>query len=212
MAVRFFSWLVNKLRFKRFALGGNIKVLEYGAFYLGPYGNWKHDPQPLIFIMYSGNDYTHGLNTHYMSRSDKEWFGRMLYLLKKGNQNIDGLTLYRLLKLRRKSIIETCYRVYFTRLLNMKLVGAGLTDLDRLVYPITKDPWLLALNEMMLPESIGVGSPQIAFSSDELRNRINQALSAQPIQQQTVGGAPYQGGAPHQGGAPYQGGAPWAKR
>jgi len=149
MVGRFFRWLVNKLRFKRFALSGNVKLLEQYGFYYGHYANWKHDPNPLIFVMYSGPDYTHGINVHYMSSGDKQWFGRMLFLLKKGGQVIDGLTMYRLLKLRRINIVKTCYRVYFTRLLNMKLAGAGLTDLDRLVYPVTRDPWLLALNEMM---------------------------------------------------------------
>jgi len=203
----FFSWLVNKLRFRRFALSGNIKELTYGAFYYGNYSNWKHDPTPLIFVMHSDSGYTHGINTHYMSRPDKEWFGRMIYLLKKGGQVIDGLRMYRLLKLRRKSIIDTCYRVYFTNLLDMKMVGAGLTDLDRLVYPITKDPWLLALNEMLKPSDMTSESGiQIAYDPQELQTRIDQVLNSQPIQQQSV-----RSRAPYQGGAPYQSPAPWIK-
>lgn len=87
----------------------------------------------------------------------------------------------------------------------MKMVGAGLTALDRLVYPITKDPWLLALNEQLLPDAMDSEAlPEIAYNPDELRNRINQALQAQPIQQQRVR-APY--GRP----APYQQPAPWVK-
>lgn len=203
MVGRFFRWIVNKLRFKRFALSGNVKLLEQYGFYYGHYANWKHDPNPLIFVMYSGPDYTHGINTHYMSSGDKQWFGRMLFLLKKGGQNIDGVTMYRLLKLRRMSIVKTCYRVYFTRLLNMKLAGAGLTDLDRLVYPVTKDPWLLALNEMMKPEEISQGAPQIAHSPTEIQDRINQSINAVPLQQQSVSS--------NRPRAPYTGAAPWVR-
>lgn len=198
MASRFFSWILNKLRFRRFALSRGVKQLEQYGFYAGSYSNWKHDPTPLVFIMYSGPKHTHAINTHYLSRGDKEWLGRMLYLLKKGNQIIDGYALYRLFKLRRMSIVKTAYRIYFTSLLNMKLVGAGLTNLDRLVYPITKDPWLLALNEMMKPEEIGYGAPEVAFSPTELQERVNQAINAVPIQQQTIRKpAPYARPAPY---------------
>ncbi len=133
-----------------------------------------------------------------MNSGDKEWLGRMLFLLKKGSQIIDGYAFYRLLKLRRMSIVKSSYRVYFTSLLNMKLVGAGLTNLDRLVYPITKDPWLLALNEMMIPGEIGHGVTEIAFSPTELQDRVNQAMNAIPLQKQSIRpAAPYAAPAPY---------------
>lgn len=204
MIGRFFGWLVNKLRFKRFALSGNIKLLEQFGFYYGHYANWKHDPTPLIFVMHSGPDYTHAINTHYMSRPDKEWFARMLYLIKKGGQNVDGLTMYRLLKLKRRSIVQSSYRVYFTRLLKMKLAGAGLTPLDRLVYPVTKDPWLMTVNEMLKPEEISEGLSRYAYSPTELQDRINQSVNAIPLQQQSV--------RPRTGpSAPYTRTAPWVR-
>lgn len=203
---RFMNWLVNKLRFKRFALSSNVKLLEQFAFFSGSYSNWKHDPTPLIFVMYSGDKYTHGINIHYMNRPDKAWFGRALYLMKKGNQVMDGLSMYRFLKIHRYSIVKDCYRVYFTTLLNMKMVGAGLTYLDRLVYPITKDPWLQALNDLMSPKELTEGPEEISYDPDELRDRINQTYSSVPIQQQSI-----RRKAPYQGQSPFTRKAPWIK-
>lgn len=200
---RFLSWIVNKLRFKRFALSGRIKRLEQFSFCQGTYTNWKHDPRPLIFIMYSGDQYTHGLNCNYMNRSDKAWFGRSLVLMKQSSSAIDGVSMYRFLKMRRPSIIRDCYRVYFTALLDMKMVGAGLTPLDKLVYPITRDPWLIALNEQMKPSELAGGPSQIAFSPNELRQRINEAYNSVSLTQQRV--------SPSGPAAPYIGPAPWAK-
>lgn len=205
---RFFSWLVNRLRFKRFTLSGRVKKLEQYAIYSSTYSNWKHDPQPLIFVMYSGDKYTHGINIHYMSVSDKQWFAKTLFLLKKGGQVLTGENMYRLLKLRRMSIVKTCYRVYFTSLLNAKMVSAGLTPLDSLVYSITKDPWILALNEMLEPNEIGSAPEQIAYSPTELQDRIMQVMNSTPLQQKTVG---TQGPAPYTRPAPYATPAPWVR-
>lgn len=193
---RFFNWITNRIRSKRLALTSKINLLPQFSFQQGVYSNWKHDPQPLIFIMYSGQKYTHGININYMNRSDKAWFGRSLYLMKKANQILTGLSMYKYLKIHRYNIVKECYRVYFTSLLNMKLVGSGLTYLDKLVYPIAKDPWLLALNEMMTPGEISSGPTEIAYNPQELQTRISQVYNSIPLQKKSIKKAPYTNNAP----------------
>lgn len=183
---RFFQWIVNKIRFSRFALTGRVKLLTFGAIYQGSYSNWKHDPNPQIFVMYSGPRYTHGINLHYMSRSDKMWFFNLIYMIRRGQQVIDGFTLYKLFKMQRMSIVKTCYRVYFTNLLNMKLISAGITPLNKIAYTFTRDPFILQLNETIKPTEMAT-APRVAFSPTELRERINIAANAQPITKQRVG-------------------------
>jgi len=182
---KFWSWIVNKIRFSRFALSGRVKMLTFGAIYQGNYSNWKHDPNPQIFVMYSGPKYTHAIQLHYMSYSDKMWFGNLLYMVKRGGQIIDGYTLYKLFKSQKMNIIKTCYRVYFTNLLNMKLVSAGITPLNKIAYTFSKDPFIISLNEKIKPTEMTT-VPRVAYSSTELQERIISAQNAQPIAQQRV--------------------------
>jgi len=194
---RFWNWIMNKIRFSRFALSSRVKMLTFGAIYQGSYSNWKHDPNPQIFVMYSGPKYTHGINLHYMSGSDKMWFGNLLYMIKRGGQIIDGYTLYKLFKSQRINVVKTCYRVYFTNLLNMKLVSAGLTPLNKIAYTFSKDPFIIALNARIAPSEMTT-IPQVAYSSTELQERIISAQNAQPIAKQRV--------------SPLRAPAPWIKR
>ena len=197
MLSRFWSWIVNKIRFSRFALSGRVKLLTFGAIYQGSYSNWKHDPNPQIFVMYSGPKYTHGINLHYASGSDKMWFGNLIYMVRRGGQIIDGYTLYKLFKSQRINVVKTCYRVYFTNLLNMKLVSAGLTPLNKIAYTFSKDPFIAALNARIAPSEMTT-IPQVAYSSAELQERIIAAQNVQPITKQRV--------------SPLRAPAPWAKR
>lgn len=182
----FFSWLVDKIRHARYALSTHVRLLNYGAIYKTSYRNWKHDYSPLIFIMYSGPKYTHGLNINYMNRNDRIFFARLIYMIRRGGQIIDGYTLYKLLKQQRMSIIKTCYRLYFTNMIKGKLVSAGITSLDRLIYTGHHDPWIAALNNMIAPTSVE-GLPRIAYSPTELQERIVSAATSTDIRKRTVG-------------------------
>lgn len=186
---RFFSWLVSKIRFARFAFSTRTRLLTFGAIYKGSYSNWKHDPSPLIFVMYSGPKITHAININYMNRGDKTWFAHLIYMVRRGGQIIDGYTLYKLFKMRRMSVVKTCYRTYFTNLLNMKLVSAGFTSLDKMIYTFSRDPWVIALNEMIKPTEMAK-TPEIAFSPTELQERVITAANAMPITQGRVSGGP----------------------
>jgi hypothetical protein len=182
----FFSWIVNKLRYARFAMSSRMKILSFGAIYYGNYSNWKHDPTPLIWIQYSDRKYTHAINIHYLNYGDKAWLMNTIYMLKRGAQRIDGLTFYRLLKMRRPSIVKTAYRVYFTNLLNVKLVSAGITPLDKMIYTTSNDPWVAQLNEMIKPSELREGVVQVAYSPTELQDRITSAQNATDIRQTRV--------------------------
>lgn len=200
----FMSWIVNRLRHRRFVTASPKRLYQF-AFYYGTYSNWKHSPRPFIFIMYSGDTYTHAIAVQYMNSSDKAWFGRVLVLLRKGNQIMDGMTMYRFIKSRRPSIIRDCYRVYFTSLLNMKLVGAGMTNRwEEVMEGIYKDGWLLQLNENLMPSDMPQGErgPRIAFSQTELRDRVIAAQNTTPLTERRVSKAPW---------ASKTGRAPWLK-
>ena len=167
------------------------KNYVYGCIYEGTYLNWKHDPSPLIFCMYSDPKYTHGLNIHYLSRPDREWLSRTIYLLAKGGQRIDGMTLYKMLKMRRISIIKTCYRMYFTNMCNYKMVSPGLNPELMEGKAPSKDPWVEALNRTLEPGNLDA-TPKIAFNSEELQERIIQAQNSVSINELTVK-QPFQG-------------------
>jgi len=194
----FWNWIVSKVRNIRYALSPRTRLLTFGAIYYGNYSNWKHDPTPLIWCQYSDAKYTHGINIHYLSSYDKAWLANTIYILKRANQRIDGRIFYRLLKMRRPNIVKTAYRVYFTNLLNVRLVSAGITPLDRLVYTNFSDPWIAQLNATIKPSEMVRETVQVAYSPTELRDRIVQAQNATDIRKKRVGGG--------------MGVAPWLRR
>lgn len=197
-------WITNRLRHRRFVMASPKRLYQF-AFYYGTYSNWKHSPRPFIFIMFSGDVYTHAIAIQYMNSSDKAWFARVLFLLRRGNQVMDGVSMYRFIKSRRPSIVRDCYRVYFTSLLNMRLVGAGLTNRwEEVMEGIYKDGWLLQLNENLMPSAMpeSVSGPRIAFSQTELRDRVVAAQNTQSLTTRSVRKAPW---------AQRTGRAPWLK-
>ena len=197
MANSLYNYIVGNLRQSRLA-NTMPKMYTFGSIYAGPYANWKHDPNPLIFCMYSNPKYTHGLNIHYLNYSDKAWFARVILMMVKGKQVMDGFTFYKMLKLQRMSIVRKCYRVYFTNMAHYKLVGQGLnTYLYNLVYD-HKDPWVKALNEATSPSGTAFPPVSISYHAEELRDRINSSLNATSLSQARVSSvAPWSQPAPY---------------
>ena len=81
--------------------------------------------------------------------------------------------------------------MYFTSMLHLKLVSAGTTRLDRLIYKGFPDPWINMLNERIKPSELS-GGPSLAYSPTELRERVIAAANAVDIRKQrvnTTGGA-----------------------
>lgn len=185
-----FSRIVNKLRRIRFSLSPRSRILTFGAIYLGPYKNYKNDRTPLIWIQWSDEKYTHGINLHYLNSSDRAWFMRTIYLMARGGQKISPRVMYNFLKLRRRNIVKVAYRKYFTNLLDVRLVSPGITNMHKLVYTDHNEQFIKNFNEQIKPTSLFSKSvPSISFSETELQERIVQATNAIPITQRSV--APY---------------------
>jgi hypothetical protein len=182
-----YNYLVNKIRGIRYALSVGSRNYAFGAIYYGTYANWKNTPSPTIWVQYSGPKYTHGIAIQYLNGADKAWLMNTIYIIKKANQIIDGRTFYSLLKQRRPNIVKVAYRVYFTSMLHLKLVSAGITKLDRLVYKGFPDPWINMLNERIKPSEMAEGPSRIAFSPTELRERVIAAANATDIRKTRVG-------------------------
>ena len=180
----FLSWLMNKIRRARFNLNPSKHLLKYGGIYEGTYSNWKNDQKPCIFVMFSGEKYTHALNLNYLTQHEKEWIGRVILLIKKGNQNIDGYTFYKMLKLQKRSIVQTSYRMYHTNLLNMKQIGMGFTNNFQHLYR-TNNQWVIALNDLTKPDSYTDYSKdiEVSYYPEELQDRILEAHNSTSIYQ-----------------------------
>jgi len=192
----FFGYLVAKVRNIRYSIENRsfgARSLSFGAIYQSPYRNYKRDPNPLFFCMYSGVrtrkrdganvHYTHGLNLNYLDSSDRLWLSRVIYSVRKGGQVIDGFTFYKMLKLQRPQIIMKSYRAYFTKELSSpRLVSAGFTSLDNLVYP-SNNAWIQSLNQLIKPSELNYTNIKIAYSPTELSERIALAQNSVSLSQ-----------------------------
>ena len=176
--------VINKIRNAGTSLGltsNPYKILYYGTFNEISYSNFKHDPSPIIFVMYSGVKYTHGLNINYMRYEDKLWFGDLIIFLKKRNAKISGRMLYSLLKAKRPSIVKTCYRKYFTNfIVSSKMVCAGFTPMGRLS-STSRDNFVRSLDKKLKSSFSLTSIFKKPVSEEELRQRIIEAKNATQI-------------------------------
>lgn len=184
MGNRFYNWILDKLRGVRYSIstGFTSKNYIFGSIVYGSYRNYKRDPNPLVFVMWcgramNGQFYTHGINLHYLDGTELNWFSRNIFMIKKYQQNIDGRTFYQYLKTRMPSIVKKAYRVYFTSLTDYKMVSAGITNYEKFVYP-SREPFIINLNRVISPQAIIAPPKQVAFSSEELRERIIESKNA----------------------------------
>lgn len=186
-------FLLAKLRNRRYSVQNNTKrSLIFGTIYkIGNYQNFKRDPAPMIYVMYSGHmtfthvsgHYTDGINLNYLGQSDKMWIAKMIYMMKKGGQRMNGVVFYKFLKLQRPNIIRTAYRRYHTSMIKSpKMVSSGITNLDKLVYPYN-DPFIVSLNNSITQTELHQTNVQVAYNSTELRDRITSAQNTRPISQ-----------------------------
>lgn len=179
MGNRFYDYILNKLRGIRYSVftGFATKTYVFGSIVNGSYRNYKRDPNPLVFVMYSDGKYTHGINLHYLDGNELAWFSRNIFMIKKYQQNIDGRIFYQFLKTRMPSIVKKAYRVYFTNMCNYKMVSAGITNMEKFVYP-SREPYIANLNRLISPQAIEAPPKQVAYSSTELRERIIESQNS----------------------------------
>lgn len=185
------NWLLSKLRRRRYSVSTgqlNRNKIYFGTIIKMHYSNWKHDPDPLIWVQYSDRKYTHGINLNYLDISNKKWLARSIYMIKKAGQIIDGRTFYKYIKLNRYAVAQQAYRLYFSNMINRpRMVSAGITNLDPLVYDFA-DPFIKALNKSISSTEISTTQIQLAYSKTELQDRIIQSTHSRPISQQRTGG------------------------
>ena len=129
---RLATWIIQRLRKRKVRFRRTLRLFSFGAIYHGTYTNYKTDPRPLIFIMFSNESHTHAININHLGPADRVWLLNTIYLIKKGNQVIDPSTFYKLFKIRRRTIIQTGYRIYFTAYLKMRLVSPGITRINKI--------------------------------------------------------------------------------
>lgn len=178
-----FTVLANKLKQRRLWLTNNF---SYGSIYHGSYKNWKTDPNPLVFIMYSDRNYTQGINIHHLSYPDKEWLKGLIASLALNNNKIDGFVLYQLIKNKRYSIINTAYRKYFTHMLNLRLVSGGLNpELNNMAVSIS-DSYITSLNNALNGRE-AVRDFYVP-TEEQMQARIIQAQNSFDLRKGTVAG------------------------
>lgn len=180
------NWITHRIQNfgNRFAATFNnqYRVMYYGCIYKMQYSNYKHDPSPLILVLYSGIRYTHALNLNYLNTSEKQYIGRLLYALKKGNQVINSRILYLLLKRDvYTSIVKKSYRTYFSnRILQPRMVSAGFTQLTRLQFPFN-DQFIIGLNKYLGNQHQTYTETKVAYYPQELQERIIASINSTPV-------------------------------
>ena len=178
-----FSAFASKLKYRRLWLTNNF---SYGSIYHGSYMNWKTDPNPLVFIMYSDREYTQGINIHHLNYADKEWLKSLIASLAVKNDIINGFVLYQLIKNKRHSIIDTAYRKYFTRLLDLKLVSGGLSpELNSMAVSFS-DSYIISLNNVL--EGKERADQFYVPTEEQIQERIIQAQNTVDLRKGTVAG------------------------
>jgi len=193
----FLDWLFATLRNRRISIQNNLgRSLIFGTIYkIGLYRNYKHDPSPLILVMYSGNmsfvhksgHYTDGINLNYLDNMQKAWLAKAIYTIRKSGQIMNGATLYNFIKINNPTIISKAYRRYHTEMFSSpKMVSAAITNYDKLCYPYN-DIFIINLNKSIAPselnKTIQINQNQQLLSPEKLNERIIQARNSIPINQ-----------------------------
>lgn len=180
------SWIIQ--RAKNF--GNKFSGLfsnKYSVIYTGTivkmaYSNYKHDPAPLILVLYSGVKYTHALNLNYLSTQEKQYLMRLIYALKKGNQPVNTRAVYMLLKRDvYYSIVRKSYRTYFSNMiLNPRVVSNGWTSFG-LKTQYINDPFVINLNKYLGMQATNVIQSRVSYYPQELQEQIIQSINSVPV-------------------------------
>ena len=88
-------------------------MLQFGDLILCRYLNYKMDPAPMIFILKSDVNYTEGLNSHYLNKTEANYVRRLMMQF----PDNAGNKVYYHLKASNRAAINRAYRKYFTNLL-----------------------------------------------------------------------------------------------
>jgi len=127
---------------------------------------WKHDPNPLDFIIYSDKKYTHGINLHYLDSVKLNRLFQAIDIYYKNREKISWYIFYHsIFKIYYGDIIKTAYRCYMSFLIKGYVVANGIYPTDRFTKIYNSNNYIL--NQL-----------QIAF------NKKYNLVSQETIQQQ----------------------------
>jgi hypothetical protein len=176
--VSFYSTIIDKLRgINNSSL--NTKLYSYGAIYSGSYLRFKKDPNPTILCLYSDNLHTHGINLHYLDSFDQQKFMRLIYMIYRSNQQIDGKALYQYFKYHGfQRVIDKSYRIYMTSLAKYKLVSPGFSPLPlNMCYP-SNENFIKAFNRQYNNEEIEYKNEnRVEYTTNELQSMVANSLN-----------------------------------
>ena len=96
---------------------------------------------------------------------------------------IDAMSLYKMIKMQRPSMIQSAYRVYFSNMINGKMISGGITGMSSLVYNVGGIPrWIINLNSTLkIQDTPNVMPNRISMSSTELQERVILAQNSTPL-------------------------------
>jgi len=146
-----------------------------GRIYKCTYTNYHHDPRPLLFILSSDYFHTNAINIHYLGGMQKIMI-QLILSMRKSNQALTGLIMYRFMKLRAPAVPKLAYRKYFTRYLAGVVVSEGVSQI-----PISTpakfitDPFAFQLNKYLHPRVIN----KVTMTNQEsqlLASQMSQAV------------------------------------
>lgn len=156
--------------------GSTVVPFAPGRVYKCVYTNYKNDPRPLLFILYSDAFYTHGINVNYLGGMQRTMMQMILYM-RKSNKPLTGSIMYEFLKMRAPGIPELAYRMYFTRYLRGKLVSDGVSQMPSPnKAEFLMGPFVRQLNNLIRPDVVNkVRLTQ--EESDRLVSEMDQATT-----------------------------------
>ena len=139
------------------------------TYHSGRPGYIIHDPKPSVFILSSDNQYTTGLNAHYL--------GPLAYTLanwiisaRNSGLAINGLVIYRLLKQMYPAIPKLSFRKYFTANLKGVLVSAGLSNMpEPNAVETMAEQWVRRINQTLKPNI----APQTKIQTQQEAQQIS---------------------------------------
>jgi hypothetical protein len=151
---------------------GIMRPFSFGMIYECNYRNFKKDPHPLTFILYSDVNETHAINIHALDGSSSAWLMRIILAIYRAQQITNGKTLYYgILKPKNALISKKAYRTYKTNMLYGKLVSTGIIRVAIPVNP-SMEPFVNTINRAQQTNPGGID--RTSTNQNELEQRLEK--------------------------------------
>lgn len=190
----FFKNIIDWLRgIKNSVATGFARTRNYpiGSIVSGSYKNWHTDPTPTILYLGTYQNvnnkkfYIHGIQLHYLNSFDRQWLLKLIYMMKRGGQQVTPRSFYYYIKATKPSIIKSCYRIYHAELANYYTISPGFSNISvKSCYTVRdgRDSDIIQLNKMIdASYNTNLGNysnpAQIAVNQQELQEHITAVLN-----------------------------------